>query len=43
MNSLKMKTAVILGVMQMLLGILMKGFNDVYKRDIVAFFSEFVP
>lgn len=43
MNSLKMKTAVILGVMQMTLGILLKGMNDFYKRDLISFLSEFIP
>lgn len=43
MNSLKMKTAVILGVLQMLLGITMKGFNEAYKKDWVAFTCEFIP
>jgi len=43
MNSLKMKTAVILGVSQMLLGIILKGMNDFYKRDLISFLSEFVP
>jgi V-type H+-transporting ATPase subunit a len=43
MNSLKMKTAVILGVMQMLLGIMMKGVNDSYKKDWIGFYFEFIP
>jgi V-type H+-transporting ATPase subunit a len=33
MNSMKMKIAVILGVMQMLLGICVKGLNERFKGD----------
>lgn len=43
MNSLKMKIAVILGVLQMSLGVFMKGFNLLYFRKTVDFFFEFVP
>ncbi len=43
MNSLKMKTSVIFGVAQMLLGILLKGFNNVYFRQWIDFFFEFIP
>jgi V-type H+-transporting ATPase subunit a len=42
-NSFKMKMAVIIGVMQMSLGIVMKGFNAVYHRSAIDFFFEFVP
>ena len=42
-NSLKMKTSVILGVLQMSLGICMKGFNALYFGSYVDFFFEFVP
>jgi V-type H+-transporting ATPase subunit a len=38
-----MKIAVILGVMQMLLGICVKGLNEAYHKNWVAFWSEFVP
>jgi V-type H+-transporting ATPase subunit a len=43
LNSLKMKLAVILGVAQMSLGVILKGFN--YWRDSkrVDFFFEFIP
>jgi len=43
MNSLKMKIAVIIGIMQMLLGIFVKGLNEHYKGDTVAFCFEFIP
>ena len=43
MNSLKMKLAVIYGVMQMSLGVSMKGFNAVYKRNYVELLFEFLP
>lgn len=43
LNSLKMKLAVILGVLQMTLGILLKGCNAIYKRNLVDFMHEFVP
>jgi V-type H+-transporting ATPase subunit a len=38
-----MKTSVILGVLQMSLGICMKGFNALYFRSYVDFFFEFIP
>jgi len=43
MNSMKMKIAVILGVLQMSLGVLMKAFNAIYFRKSVDFWHEFVP
>lgn len=43
LNSLKMKTSVILGVMQMSLGICMKAFNAVYFKNKLDFWYEFVP
>jgi V-type H+-transporting ATPase subunit a len=43
MNSMKMKIAVILGVMQMLLGICVKGLNDRKKGDKIGFYCEFIP
>ncbi len=42
-NSFKMKLSVILGVLQMSLGICMKGFNAVYFGSKLDFFCEFVP
>jgi V-type H+-transporting ATPase subunit a len=38
-----MKTSVILGVLQMSLGICMKGFNALYFGAYVDFFFEFIP
>ena len=43
MNSLKMKTSVILGVGQMLLGTGMKGFNAIYHRRGVEFIFVVIP
>lgn len=43
LNSLKMKTSVILGVFQMSLGICMRGANAIYFRRWVDFFFEFLP
>ena len=42
-NSLKMKTSVVLGVTQMLFGILLSAANDVYFHDSAAVWLEFVP
>jgi V-type H+-transporting ATPase subunit a len=42
-NSLKMKMAVILGVMQMSLGIFIKALNSLYFKDYLTFFNEFIP
>lgn len=43
LNSLKMKLSVILGVLQMSLGICMKAFNATYFKNKIDFFFEFVP
>lgn len=43
MNSMKMKLAVILGVAQMCLGILMKGLNAIHFGSFIDFVFEFVP
>ena len=43
MNSMKMKIAVILGVMQMLLGIFVKGLNERFRKDSIGFYFEFIP
>ena len=43
MNSLKMKISVILGVAQMALGVCMKAANNLYFREYVDFFFEFLP
>jgi len=42
-NSLKMKTSVILGVAQMLLGISMKAFNAIQFNSKTDFLFEFIP
>jgi V-type H+-transporting ATPase subunit a len=42
-NSLKMKLSVIFGVLQMSMGIIMKGLNAIHFRSKVDFFFEFVP
>jgi len=42
-NSFKMKLAVILGVLQMSLGICMKGMNAIYNKSALDFFFEFIP
>eukprot|EP00347_Sterkiella_histriomuscorum_P018134 403346660 len=42
-NSFKMKMAVILGVLQMTLGICMKGMNAIFHRSAIDFLFEFIP
>lgn len=42
-NSVKMKIALILGVLQMSLGIVLKGCNEAYNRHWIEFFFEFIP
>mmetsp|Transcript_32672 Transcript_32672/g.44870 ORF Transcript_32672/g.44870 Transcript_32672/m.44870 type:complete len:823 (-) Transcript_32672:113-2581(-) len=42
-NSLKMKMSVLMGVTQMMLGIILSGFNAVYRRKVYDFLFEFVP
>jgi len=42
-NSLKMKLAVILGVVHMSFGIIMKGANALYFKSPLDFLCEFVP
>ncbi len=43
LNSLKMKLSVILGVLQMGLGVFMKALNARYRKNNVDFWFEFVP
>lgn len=43
MNSLKMKMAVIIGVLQMSLGVCLKACNAIYFRRYVDLFHEFLP
>merc|ERR1712196_687821 len=42
-NSMKMKTAVIFGVVQMTGGIFLKGLNALYFGDRAVFWLEFMP
>lgn len=42
-NSLKMKMSVILGVAQMLFGITLKATNDIFFKEPLDFWCEFVP
>ena len=42
-NSLKMKISVIFGVIQMLLGIILRGINAIYQRDYSEFIFIFIP
>lgn len=43
LNSLKMKLAVILGILHMSLGICLKAFNATYFKNKLDFYFEFVP
>ena len=43
MNSFKMKWSVIIGVIQMTLGIVLRGLNNLYFKDYMGFFFEFIP
>ena len=43
LNSFKMKMSVIIGVLQMILGLFLKGFNGIYFGDYVDFLFEFLP
>ena len=43
LNSFKMKMSVIIGVLQMILGLILKGFNGIYFGDYVDFLFEFIP
>ena len=42
-NSFKMKISVIIGVAQMLLGIFLRGLNNIYFKDTLSFYFEFIP
>ena len=42
-NSLKMKLSVILGVIQMILGIILKGLNTLHEKDYSEFIFIFIP
>ena len=43
LNSIKMKMAVIFGVAQMSLGIVLKGSNAIQNRNLIDFLFEFTP
>jgi V-type H+-transporting ATPase subunit a len=43
MNSLKMKISVIFGVLQMSIGIFLKGLNSLYYKQYIDFCFEFLP
>ena len=42
-NSFKMKLSVIIGVFQMLIGIILRGLNNIYFNDLLGFYFEFIP
>ena len=42
-NSLKMKISIIIGVLQMLFAIILKGLNSIHNRNKIDFFFEFIP
>ena len=42
-NSFKMKWSVIIGIFQMVIGIILRGLNNLYFKDNLGFFFEFIP
>ena len=42
-NSFKMKLSVIIGVIQMTIGIIFRGLNNLFFGDYLGFFVEFIP
>mmetsp|Transcript_15219 Transcript_15219/g.25272 ORF Transcript_15219/g.25272 Transcript_15219/m.25272 type:complete len:886 (+) Transcript_15219:43-2700(+) len=42
-NSMKMKMSIVLGIIQMTMGIVLKGINALYFNSMVDFFCEFIP
>lgn len=42
-NNFKMKIAVIFGILQMTLGIILKGANSLHFKSKLDFFFEFIP
>ena len=42
-NSFKMKWSVIIGVFQMVVGIILRGLNNLYFKDTLGFYFEFIP
>ena len=43
LNSFKMKMSIIIGVTQMLFGLVLKGFNALHFKEWIVFFLEFTP
>ena len=43
LNSFKMKMSVIIGILQMILGLILKGINDIYFQEYADFLFEFIP
>lgn len=43
MNSLKMKMAIVIGVIHMIFGIFLKGLNCIHYRKYSNFLFEFLP
>ena len=42
-NSFKMKWSVIIGIFQMVIGIILRGLNNIYFKDNLGLFFEFIP
>lgn len=42
-NSMKMKMSVVLGIVQMTIGICLRGINSLYFRNYLEFYTEFLP
>lgn len=42
-NSFKMKWSVVIGVLQMTMGIILKGMNNLYFNNKIGFYFEFIP
>ena len=42
-NSFKMKWSVIIGIFQMVIGIVLRGLNNIYFKDNLGLFFEFIP
>ena len=42
-NSMKMKTSIILGIIQMTFGVCLRGMNSIYFSQYLDFFCEFLP
>ena len=43
LNSFKMKMSVIFGILQMILGLILKGINGIYFKEYADFLFEFIP